>query len=156
MLSNVAMFVANRATHGAVDSITRWASWGAVAVLFCICASVFGVIALFLVLLPVYGAVMAACLIAAGSLVLGLVCLSVPPLLDLHERRAAERKRAEAGSVASTVEAVNVETGAAVDYFGPLQVVASAFLVGMKTGQQLRGSHIHTGQSTQSAAVPGE
>lgn len=140
MLGNIAMYIANRAASGAVGSVTRWATWGAVAALFGICASAFAVIALYLALSPVYGAVMAASLIAVGSLTLGLACLAAPPLLDLIERRAAERATTEAGPIATTVNAAREETAAAVDYFGPLQVVASAFLVGMRTGQQLRGT----------------
>ena len=140
MPSNIALFFANRAASGAVDSISRWASWGAVGALFCIFASVFGTIALYLTIEPIYGPIASAGLIAAGSLVLGLACLAAPSLLDLFERQAAERKSAEVGPIASTVKAANEETAAAVDYFGPLQVVASAFLVGMRTAQQIRGT----------------
>lgn len=140
MLSNIALFFANRAATGAVGSITRWASWGAVAALFCICASVFATIALYLTIAPIYGPTNAAALIAAGSLVLGLACLAAPPLLDLLERRAAERASAQSNPIATTVKAANEETAAAVDYFGPLQVVASAFLVGVRTAQQLRSA----------------
>lgn len=139
MLSNIALFFANRAASGAVGSISRWASWGAVAALFCTCGVVFGTIALYLSIEPIYGAITSAAMIAAGSLLLGLACLAAPPLLDHLERQAAQRAKAEVGPLASTVKAANEETAAAVDYFGPLQVVASAFLVGMRTAQQFQG-----------------
>ena len=139
MLGNVALFFANRAAGGAVGTFTRWASWGAVAALFCTCAFVFALVALFWSIEPLYGAINAAALIAAGLFVLGLFCIATPSLLDLMERRAVERAARQTGPIATTVQAVNAETAAAVDYFGPLQVVASAFLVGMRTAHQFRG-----------------
>lgn len=139
MLGNVALFFANRAAGGAVGSITRWASWGAVAALFCTCAFVFAMIALFWIMAPLYGPISAAGLIAGGLLALGLACIAAPSLLDMMDRQAAARAASRTNPVAATVQAAKVETAAAVDYFGPLQVVASAFLVGMRTAQQFRG-----------------
>lgn len=138
MLGNAALFFANRAAGGAVDQVARWASWMAVATLLCVCAFVFALTAVFWTLEPMYGAINSAALIAAVLFGLGLCCLAGPSVLDALNRRAAERAAAKAGPVATTVEAVNQETAAAVDYFGPLQVVASAFLVGLRTGRQFR------------------
>ena len=139
MVGNIAMYFANRATQGAVGSLTRWASWGVAAGFFGVVAGVFAAISLYQALVPVYGSVTAAGAIAGGSLLLALVTFAVPAFLDFVERRAAARARAQVGPIATTIETVSTETAAAVDYFGPLQVVASAFLVGMRTGTQLRG-----------------
>ena len=139
MLGNVALFFANRAAGGAVGSIARWASWGAVAALFGTCAVVFALVALFWSIEPLYGAINAAALLAAGLFVLGLACVAAPALLDMMEKRAATRAATQTGPIATTVQAVNAETAAAVDYFGPIQVVASAFLVGMRTAHQFKG-----------------
>lgn len=139
MLGNIALFFANRAAGGAVESIARWASWGAVAALFGVCAFVFALIAVFWSIEPVYGSINAAALIAASLFVLALACVAAPSILDMLERQAAERVAAQTGPIASTVQAVNQETAAAVDYFGPVQVVVSAFLVGMRTAHQFRG-----------------
>ena len=139
MLGNIALFFANRAAGGAVGSIARWASWGAVAALFCTSAFVFALVALFWLIAPGYGAINAAALIAAGLFLLGLACITAPSVLDMLEHQAAERAATQNGPIATTVQAVNQETAAAVDYFGPLQVVASAFLVGMRTAHQFRG-----------------
>ena len=136
MLSNFALFFANRAASGAVGSISRWATWSAVGAVFCICAIIFLTFALYLTIAPDYGPIAAASMIAGGSIVIGIACLSAPSVLDYSERRSAERARAKAGPIISTAKAVNEETAAAVDYFGPLQVVASAFIVGMRTAQQ--------------------
>jgi hypothetical protein len=136
MLANAALFFANRAASGAVDQVARWATWMAVASLLCITAFVFGLTALFWMLEPTYGAINSAAVMAAVLFVLGLCCIAAPTLIDALHRRAAERAAAKAGPVATTVEAVQQETAAAVDYFGPLQVIASAFLVGLRTGRQ--------------------
>ena len=138
MLGRIALFIANRAADGAVGTVTRWASWGAVAALFGVSTLGFALIAVFLILAPIYGTVGAAALIAAGSLLAGLMCLAIPRALDAVERREAERVAAQSGVIATTVDAVQEETAAAVDYFGPLQVLASAFLVGMRTGQGVK------------------
>lgn len=138
MLGNVALYIANRAASGAVGSVTRWASWGAAAALFAAIAVVFVVCAVFWGLVPRFGAVQAAGLVAGSCFALALLMISIPAILDAMERQVANRERQKAGAVATAVTVVNKETEAAVDYFGPLQVVASAFLVGMRTAQQLR------------------
>jgi hypothetical protein len=138
MLGNIAMYFANRAAGGAVGSITRYASWGAVAAVFVLSALIFGVMSLYMAIEPRFGPVNAALLIALGSLIVGLGCLAIPFTIDMMEKREAERRAAETGQLASTLEAAKVETAAAVDYFGPLQVLASAFLIGMRTGAQVR------------------
>lgn len=139
MLGKLALYAANRAAGGAVESMTRWASWGAVAALFGLCAFVFAVIALYTKISLLYGDINAATMIAGGALVVALLCVAAPQLLDYLERKDAERARAKEGVITSTVNAASQETAAAVDYFGPLQVVVSAFLVGMRTGHQVRG-----------------
>ena len=139
MLGNIALYLANRAAGGAVGSLTRWASWGAVAALLGTSAFVFALIALFWFIAPLYGGINAAALIAAGLFLLALACIATPTILDILEQQAAKRAAAQNGPIVTTVQAVSQETAAAVDYFGPLQVVASAFIVGMRTAHQFRG-----------------
>ena len=138
MLGKVALYLANRATSGAVGSAARWASWGAVAAFFAIVALIFAICAVFWGLQPRFSASQAAALVAAGCLVLALLMIGIPLAQDEMERQAEAAEKEKAGALATTVTAVNKETEAAVDYFGPLQVVASAFLVGMRTGRQVR------------------
>lgn len=138
MLGNLALYVANRAAGDAVGSLTRWAVWGGIAAVLAICGLVFGAVALYAYLVPLYGSVLAASAIAAGGFVLALFCFAMPFLLDYADRKAADRKLKEEGRVASTVQSVQQETEAAVDYFGPLQVLASAFVLGLKTGSSVK------------------
>jgi hypothetical protein len=138
MFGSIAMYVANRAAGGAVGSVARWAPWGAVASVFSVICLAFASVAAYAVLEPGFGSAIAAGMIAAAALVLAGACILVPTALDAMERRRAARLVAEEGPVAATVEAVNKETGAAVDYFGPLQVVSAAFLVGLRAGRSVR------------------
>lgn len=138
MIGRLAMYVANRATGGAVEGFTRRASWGVAGAAFCVCASFFALFVLYWVLEREFGSITAAAIIAGGSLFIGLCCLAAPSILEWSDKQAAARARANVSPLSSTVEAVEHETAAAVDYFGPLQVVASAFLVGMRTAQHLR------------------
>lgn len=139
MIGRLALFVANRATGGAIEGLTRRAVWGVVGLAFCVAASIFGLMTLYWALENEFGSINAAGVIAAGSLAIGLICLAAPAILEWSERKAAANANSGTNALASSVEAVHQESVAAVDYFGPLQVVASAFLVGMRTGQQLRG-----------------
>ena len=138
MIGRLAMFVANRATGGAVEGFTRRATWSAAGLAFCVCASIFALFALYWTLEQEFGSIASAGMIAGGALVIGLICLAAPSVLEWSEKQTKARARAEVRPLTTTVEAAKQETAAAVDYFGPLQVVASAFLVGMRTGQQLR------------------
>ena len=140
MLGNVALYLANRATGGAVGGVARWAAWGAFAAFFAALALVFGVVAAFCALEPRFGAVVAAAIVAAGCFAAALLLLLIPFIQDVLERRRAEAVKATDGPVATAVSSVKSETQAAVDYFGPLQIVASAFLVGMRTGRQLKAA----------------
>jgi uncharacterized membrane protein YfcA len=140
MMGRLAMYVANRATGGAVDGLTRRATWGAAGAAFCICASIFALVAIYWFLSDQFGPIMAASIVAIASLFVGVVCLFAPSVIEWSEKKAVEQASAGKSTLTATVETVNKETAAAVDYFGPLQVIASAFLVGMRTGQQLKRS----------------
>jgi uncharacterized membrane protein YedE/YeeE len=140
MLGNIVLYLANRAASGAAGSVSRWASWGAAAALFLASALVFALVALYWWLETQYGPIRAAGIVASGAAMAGVICLSAPAIMDAMERRAMAREREKVGPVGVTVEAVNKETEAAIDYFGPLQVLASAFLVGLSTGRKLRGT----------------
>jgi len=138
MLGNVALYIANRAAGGAVGSVGRWAAWGAAAAFFAALALVFAMLAAFWALEPRLGAISAAATVAGVCLLFALLLVLIPAIQDALERQAEEQARNKAGPITATVEAAETETKAAVDYFGPLQIVASAFLIGMRTGRQLR------------------
>jgi len=141
MLGSIALYVANRAAAGAVGSVTRWASWSVAAILFATLAVAFAAVSAFTYLEIDYGAPLAGAMIAAAALVIALVCLAIPAILDALDRQFAKRALKKDGVVVTTVDAVNKETEAAVDYFGPLQVVSAAFLVGLRAGRSVRGAN---------------
>jgi hypothetical protein len=138
MLGSIAMYVANRAAGGAVGSVTRWATWGAIASVFALIGLAFASVAAYAILEPRFGPAISAGLIAAAAMLLAGASVLAPTVLDAAERRRAARVAAKEGPVAATVDAVAEETSAAVDYFGPLQVVSAAFLVGLRAGRSVR------------------
>ncbi len=138
MLGNIALYMANRAASGAVVPLARWAAWGAVAGVFFITAIVAGLMGLYTWLEPQFGAVSSLLIISAAALVAALVAIAIPVSVDAMDRAARQRELEQKGAIASTTEAVEGEAAAAVDYFGPLQVVSSAFLVGLSTGRRFK------------------
>jgi len=68
----------------------------------------------------------------------GFVCLSLPALIERVERRRAEAERINS-SADATPTAIDEELHEAVDYFGALRVVGSAFLFGLGAARKLKG-----------------
>jgi hypothetical protein len=138
MISEVVAYAASRATSGAVESISRRAAWfafGGVVLLF---GLFFAIMAAFWIVEPIYGAVKSAGLIAGGCLIAGLLCFAVPGAVQLVQRRRANQQAEATTPVNETIQAVNVEAAEAIDYFGPVRVMATAFMFGMSAGKQLR------------------
>ena len=76
----------------------------------------------------------AAALISAACAAAGIVCLSLPRLIDgVKQRRSRNRSPVE-----TTVAVVNDEAKEAVDYFGALQVVGAAFVFGLGAARKLK------------------
>jgi hypothetical protein len=134
MIGEIMLYAANRATSGAVESVTRKASWGGVAVFLLLAGTTFGLMAIFWWLLSSFSPPVAGALIAAGCFAVGAVCLMMPKYLDWREAQA--KKPAE--PVADTVNAVKTEVSEAVDYFGPLRVVGSAFMLGLGIARSVK------------------
>ncbi len=59
----------------------------------------------------------------------------MPQLLDWIEKQS---KPAAAGPVTEGIASVQQEVADAVDYFGPVRVVASAFALGIGLARQIR------------------
>lgn len=138
MISEVVAYAASRATSGAVESISRRAAWfafGGVVLLF---GLFFAVMAAFWIVEPIYGPVTSAGLIAGGCLLVGMVSFAVPGAVQLVQRRRAKQQAQETTPVNQSIQAVNVEAAEAVDYFGPVKVMATAFMFGMGAAKQLR------------------
>lgn len=138
MLGSLFSFAATRFAGDAVDGLARRALWGGLAALLLLTGFVFGLMILFWVFEPQYGAVPVAASIAGACIAAGLVALSIPPLTEWFKKRRSASAAAASNPVAQTVAAVSEETEAAVDYFGAMQVVASAFMFGLGAARQIR------------------
>jgi len=135
MLGNLFLYAANRAAHGTVGNVARQASWGGFAIFLLLAGAIFSLVVAFLVLDARVGAESAGVLIAAGCFVAAIVCLSMPKLLDWLETKP---KPTATEAIAGTGAAVHEEMTQAVDYFGAVRVVASAFLLGLSAARQLK------------------
>jgi ABC-type uncharacterized transport system permease subunit len=128
------LYAANRATHGAVENVARKASWGGFAVFMLLVGTIFSLIVAFWWLDSRYNAIVAGAIIAVGCFIVGTLCLLMPGILDRLEARAKK----PADPVVDTVNAVKVEVTEAVDYFGPIRVVASAFMLGLGIARSVK------------------
>lgn len=134
MIGQAVLYAANRATHSAIESMTRRITWTAIAAVFFICALVFALIAAYWYAVPQLGPIYASGLVAGGCALIGIVCVSVPAIVDWF-KKLAERRRSTMGTAVATVDE---EAKEAVDYFGAMQVVATAFLFGISAARRLK------------------
>jgi hypothetical protein len=136
MIGDAVFYAANRATHSAVESVTRRMTWTAIAAVLLLCALVLALVVAFWFAEPLVGAINAGALIAAVCLVVGLACLFMPGLIERLEQIGQRKK----SPMANTVAVVKDEAKEAVDYFGALQVVGAAFIFGMGAARRLKGN----------------
>ena len=134
MIGELVRYAANRATQGAVDNVTRKASWGGAAIFLLLAGTVFGLLVTFWILEERFSAPMAGAIIAAGCFVVGFICLSIPAMLDWSERKPPSQTL----SASETVAAVKEEVAGAVDYFGPIRVLGTAFMLGFGVAKRLK------------------
>lgn len=134
MIGDAVLYAASRATHSAIENVSRRLTWAAIAGVFLLAAFVLAVVALYLVLEPQFGQLRSIGIIAGGCTMVGVVCLSMPWLIE----RAEARRRDQGSPVANAVAAVDQEAKDVVDYFGAMQVVATAFLFGLGAARRLR------------------
>jgi hypothetical protein len=106
----------------------------AVSGVFLIAAMVLAIIAAYMVAEPRFGPLGAIGIIAGGCVLAGLISMSVPVMIE----KAEARRRDKGSAVSTAVAAVDDEAKQAVDYFGALQVVGTAFLFGLGAARRLR------------------
>ena len=135
MLGDAVLYAASRATHNALENVSRRVTWMALAGLFLISALVFGLMLAFWVAEPRVGALRAAAGITGVCFAIGLFCMSMPWLIN----RAERARRRQESAVATTASVVDTEAKEAVDYFGAIRVVGAAFLFGLGAARRLRG-----------------
>jgi predicted membrane-bound spermidine synthase len=134
MLGRVGAYVVGRVAGRAADAVERQVVWGGLGGVLLLAALVFGLLFLFIWLQAEFGPQSAALIVAAICAVGGLIFMQIPSFLDSLERSQEENK----DSVEEVVETVDEEAKAAVDYLGPLQVTASAFMLGYAAARQFK------------------
>ncbi len=127
MIGDAVLYAASRATHSALENVSRRVTWMAVAAAFLLAAMVLAIIAAYMVAEPRFGALQAIGMIAGGCILAGLISLSVPVMIE----KAEARRRNKSSPMATAAAAVDQEAKQAVDYFGAMQVVGTAFLFGL-------------------------
>jgi len=136
MLGDAVLYAASRATSSAIENVTRKVTWTVLAVTFLLCALVVGLMLAYGFLEPRLGQLDALGTIAGACLAIGLLCLIMPTMIERVESLRRERKSA----IAATVDIVDEEAKEAVDHFGALQVVGTAFLFGLGAARRLKSS----------------
>jgi len=134
MIGDAVLYAASRATHSAIENVSRRVTWMAIAAAFFIATLVLALIVAYLLLRPELGSLGAAAMLAGACALIGIISLSVPWMIDKVE----ERRRSKGTPVANAVAAVDEEAHEAVDYFGALQMVGTAFLFGLGAARRLR------------------
>jgi hypothetical protein len=134
MIGDAVLYAASRATHSAIDSVSRRMTWMAVAGVFLTAAMVLAIIAAYMVAEPRFGALQSIGIIAGGCILAGLISLSVPAMIEKIEAR----RRTKSSPMSTAVSAVDEEAKQAVDYFGAMQVVGTAFLFGLGAARRLK------------------
>ncbi|MTD96284.1 hypothetical protein GIW81_18240 [Hyphomicrobium sp. xq] len=134
MIGDAVLYAASRATHSALENVSRRLTWMAISGVFLVAAMVLAIIAAYMVAEPRFGPLAAIGIIAGGCVLAGLISMSVPVIID----KAEARRRNKGSSVSTAVAAVDEEAKQAVDYFGALQVVGTAFLFGLGAARRLR------------------
>ena len=134
MIGDAVLYAASRATHSAIENVSRRVTWMAISGVFLIAAMVLAIIAAYMVAEPRFGPLAAIGIIAGGCVLAGLISMSVPVIIEKIEAR----RRNKGSPVSTAVAAVDEEAKQAVDYFGALQVVGTAFLFGLGAARRLR------------------
>lgn len=136
MLGDAVLYAASRATSTAIGNVSRRAAWTAAAGAFLLCSLVSALIVVYWLVEPRVGTVTAVAIISGACLATGIICLSLPGMIERVERRA--RANGNASTAATTVAAVDEEAKRAADYLGAVEVVGAAFLFGLEAARELK------------------
>ena len=134
MIGDAVLYAASRATHSALDNVSRRVTWMAIAGVFLVAAMVLAIIAAYMLAEPRFGSLQAIGMIAGVCVLVALISMSVPAMIE----KAEARKRNKGSPVATAAAAVDAEAKQAVDYFGAMQVVGTAFLFGLGAARRLK------------------
>jgi hypothetical protein len=134
MIGDAVLYAASRATHSALENVSRRVTWLAISGVFLIAAMVLAIIAAYMLAEPRFGSLHAIAMIAGVCVLAALVSMSAPAIIE----KAEARRRSKGSPVATAAAAVDAEAKQAVDYFGAMQVVGTAFLFGLGAARRLK------------------
>lgn len=134
MIGDAVLYAASRATHSAIENVSRRVTWMTAAAVFLTAAMVLAIIAAYMLAEPRFGSLQAIAMIAGVCVLAGLVSMSVPVMIEKLEAR----RRNKSSPMATAAAAVDQEAKEAVDYFGAMQVVGTAFLFGLGAARRLK------------------
>ncbi len=140
MIGDFVRYAANRATHGVVEDITRKATWGGLAVVMLLVGSVFAILMIFWWLETYFGAIAAGGIIAAVCIAAGIVFMMMPKIIERAEEKQKALEQGALSPSGEVVTAVNQEMSEAVDYFGPIRVVGTAFVLGFGIARRIKSA----------------
>jgi hypothetical protein len=134
MIDRFFRYATNRAADGAIEAVSRQATWIGLAILLFLSGAIISLIVIFQLLAESLGFVSAGVILAAASIAVGIICLSMPRMIE----RVETSTQTTTSPVAETMAEVQQDIAQAVDYFGAIRVVASAFLLGLGAARQIK------------------
>ena len=137
MLEKLLSHAASRVAGEAVDGIARRAVWGGLAAVLLLCSLALALMTVYWILEPQFGDIQSAVILASGCALAGLVALAIPGMTD-RAKKTANAVHQDLAPTVQPVESNKNDTETTVDYFGAVQVVASAFMFGLGTARQIR------------------
>lgn len=130
MLGQATIYAISRVTSKAVEHATREAIWISISVVLLISAYVFALIAAYSLAQPYLGSTKAAGLVALCCGIVGIACFFMPSLIEGRPTSALPKG-------VTPLSVANDEVKAAVDSFGALRLVGSAFAFGLGLARRL-------------------
>jgi large-conductance mechanosensitive channel len=133
MIGEALGFLTSKVTGDLADKWVTKIIWSAIALVALIIAIVYLAIAIDAYLVPTYGRVKSALMIAGFAIVSAGIFAIIPKVVS----KTQETQKATE-TLSETVEKVEAEAREAVDYIGAARVLASAFVFGMTTARTLK------------------
>jgi hypothetical protein len=134
MFGEFLRYTASRATEGVSQALLRNVLWLGAAGLLFLAGAIFLTIMLYSSVTQYFDPATASAILAGIFILAGSILLSIKHLADKKEV-TEERKAITAGG---PMAAAQHDVKEVVDYFGPMRVVASGFMLGLGLGRRLR------------------
>lgn len=141
MIGDAASYVASRvsaASENAAEQILRRTAWAIGVGVLLLGALAFALIALFSYLVPIYGQMESAAMIAVGCLALAALIVITRSIVSAWRNWRREAAVTTSESSAPVLGVINEEAREAVDYFGAAKVMATAFMFGFTAARRIK------------------